>query len=1022
MRFVRPLAIGFACVVLLLAAGAALGPDWIDWTRHRARVEAFVSARLGTPVRIEGPIGLTLLPSPVLRAEQVRIGPLGDGDAVRVRSVRMQLAFVPLLAGRMEARDLVLRQPALDLPWPPPVSVLSAARALRSDSLRARIEDGSITLGGLRLSGVEAAIAFDGGGVLSASGTLSLCGNPWHFNVRLGQGGPDGVMPIDAALDGREALAGVGATLSGRLTSDGELSGRAMARGPDLSRLADAPAVSFKADGDVAMRGSQVLATDLEFDLGGLPARGVIVADGGGAGRVQARLAANRFDLDRWAPFVGRASETARPVHFEFSSGAAAYAGGLLRDLHVIADLAAGSAAVRDLTVMLPGGTGLRFSGRLSAAKQPGAMLDIDGLATVSAPDLRSTLRWIGDAGWLGPDALFPSEVMRTAELSANVAGRADAVAFDGIAGTIDATPVGGTFAIKVGGRVPAVLADMSFGRVDLTPFLPVSWPEPEAGFAALQGIDADLALKAAEIDVRGQTVRDAALKMNLSGGRLDVVSMSGLWNGTRAEASGKADGVARAVALNAHARTEDGATAARALGFADVPMWHTPLSVTVSAKGGLDALGMSIGVDLGEARLEAQPTLDAGSGRWRGAVTLRHPSAWRLLQSAGLGGSVALPAIQDWLGDGSLAFSGQMAGERGRLTADNFGLTAGELRATGALAFTRANGRYRVAGRFAAESLPVPPLDLGSREPLPLAALSGWEALLQLSAGALTHGDIAIATHAGAILRVENGALSLSDGRAALGNGTISGNVVLNGTANPPTLSVQGVLAGLPIRPDMRLPLVAAGIADARADVAATGYSAAALRATLRGQASLHVRDGMLEGIDMPALNARLKAPDARADAGAFMPALLAGRAPFASADVEGQVTGEAVQLTDLRIISASGTISGCGRITIEGMDADLRLALRPDVPDAPAIGIRAVRRGDTLTLTPDLEAVVAWLNSRSAAPASYSDRHGEPPGGPRGDPQAAPRRRTASGSTLRLRRRAMTRLAGPASSARDE
>ena len=72
---------------------------------------------------IKGPIQLSLLPHPVLSARQVGVGE--EGESLTIGAVRLRIAFWPLLAGRIEPTELVLRDPMLRLPWPLPARAFS---------------------------------------------------------------------------------------------------------------------------------------------------------------------------------------------------------------------------------------------------------------------------------------------------------------------------------------------------------------------------------------------------------------------------------------------------------------------------------------------------------------------------------------------------------------------------------------------------------------------------------------------------------------------------------------------------------------------------------------------------------------------------------------------------------------------------------------------------------------------------------------------------------------------------------
>jgi uncharacterized protein involved in outer membrane biogenesis len=115
----RTLLAGLAAFASVALIAAWLIPQWLDWTRHRATIEVLASATLGQPVTIQGPITLTLLPQPVLTAAQVNVGGTEPTNlSIHVDALRLRVALWPLIGGRVDARELVLRGPDLRIPWP----------------------------------------------------------------------------------------------------------------------------------------------------------------------------------------------------------------------------------------------------------------------------------------------------------------------------------------------------------------------------------------------------------------------------------------------------------------------------------------------------------------------------------------------------------------------------------------------------------------------------------------------------------------------------------------------------------------------------------------------------------------------------------------------------------------------------------------------------------------------------------------------------------------------------------------
>jgi uncharacterized protein involved in outer membrane biogenesis len=111
VRAARLLLFGVIGLLLLALAAVWLVPGRLDWDRYRSTVEAIASSALGRRVTIEGPISLSLLPEPEIVAGGVNVAGASDGSGaiLRVRALRLRVALVPLLSGRIVPRELVLR-------------------------------------------------------------------------------------------------------------------------------------------------------------------------------------------------------------------------------------------------------------------------------------------------------------------------------------------------------------------------------------------------------------------------------------------------------------------------------------------------------------------------------------------------------------------------------------------------------------------------------------------------------------------------------------------------------------------------------------------------------------------------------------------------------------------------------------------------------------------------------------------------------------------------------------------------
>ncbi len=851
----------------------------------------------------------------------------------------------------------------------------------------------------------------------------------WQFTARLGRPGRDGSAALDLSLDGHGRLRDTGGTFSGVLGADGALQGRVAGRGPDLSLLLAAPALPWRGDGRLSASGGLAVADELALEIGGAPARGAVALRLLPEVRLDIAIAAGRLDLDAWLPALvawgpgpglgqgqgqgqglgqgrvaGAAGLSTVPTGIDLSAEAATLAGGTLRRLRGAFDLLPDGVMLRDVTAVLPGEAELSLSGRIRRAGEahedfwwpetPSIGVPVfEGPVRIVAPDVRATLRWAqrGLPGWvLG----LPPGVLRAGVLQGRVAAALSGPAQGRVelSGTLDggAATVAGSLrqAAQAGapGR-PALTLAATLERMALEAWLPGLQPgavslEDGVGaaataLAALRTIDGDLRLRVAQTEWGGvapTTLQLGALTLELQseaarvalrrlevqplGGRL-AVSAQVLGVGAEARlADGRLDfALADAAAL----RPVLGADLGRAL--------QGRLTLAAQAAGPLEAVTGRMVAELGDARLEAQPTVTSGGRRWAGSLTVHHPGAARLLSGLGWAGTGA------WLGDGSFSLVGQAAVQRGeagvgqgggreaRVELEGATLAAGSLRVTGRLA---AEGR-RVTGALVAETLPLPALDLRSAEPLPFAALRPWQGAVRLEAGQVLLGQEPVAQAAAGELSLQNGVLRVANGVARLGSGTLAGGFSLNAGAEPPAADLQARVAGVALEGVWEVPGLS-GVADAAVELSSGGYSPAALLATVQGRGMVRVRDGVAQGFDLGALRGAL----ARVSDGAGGASLADGVRRAATggttafAAVEGPVSIErGVATVDVRLVAQPGGAAVRGTLDLVGGTAGLVVRLQPG-PGLPDVPVRLSGPWDRVVRVPELSAVLAWQASR--------------------------------------------------------
>lgn len=965
-RRVRLLRILLWLLLLLIVAlplAAWLVPPRLDLDKYRSTIAGAAAERLGRSVTIGGQVALRLLPEPALTATKIAIGS-GESVSITARELSLRVALGPLLEGRIDARELVLRGADMRLPWPLDPSQLMVRTPYWLSALSAVVEDGRLSIGGLTFTGIDATLTTSGyGGTYAAAGTAQFSGQPWHFAGRLTQPGGDGSAGLDIALDGQGPMQGIGATLSGQIASDGSLAGQVGGRGPDLSRLIPAPAVPFKADGRVTIAGGLAAADDLAMQIGGSPARGAVALRVAPMPRLDLALAASRLDLDAWLPVLAHPGALPLPAGIDLSAEAASFAGGTLRGLRAAVDLSSAGADVREVRAVLPGEASLRLEGKVTPEAGTPPHAKFEGDATVSAPALRTTLAWLEQAG-VAPFASLPGGVLRSAVLGAHVVAEPGQFAATALDGTVDSSRLGGSVSLRAGKRF-SIGAGLTVDRLELDPWLPASLPPLPSLAGRFGAFDVDLRLEAKQALFEGNTIETLSLDAGEEAGRLTLRKLDFQLGGVHANGSATVGDGGRVNDAHldlqaAQASSLAGLLPAR-LGFmaTRAPLfWSAPAMAQMQASGPADNIAMKVTAELGDLRLEMQPVLNTAKHSWTAAVQLRHPGAPRLMEALGLPGGGA------WLGEGSLSMVGQVSGSADRYAADSFDLTAGGLRAGGALQLSHLDARPALTGHIDAESLPLPLPGAHDLDPLPLAALSGWDGTVKIAAQSVRDGLAPLTGPASATVSLTNGVLRIEDLIAQLSGGAVSLQAELDTAAAPPALHVNLGMAGVALTgPLLDWPAeITAGTLDAGAELMATGYAPVTLLATLAGTAHAEVQNGTLAGLALEKLTGE-PAGDAAAAA------LAGGSTTFKKFAAVAQIASGVATLTSGSLSGPAGSAEISGSLNLPASMVGLHVALHPALPAPPGLGLRLTGPLDNPVVTPELAGLIGWQASRAAA-----------------------------------------------------
>jgi hypothetical protein len=512
-------------------------------------------------------------------------------------------------------------------------------------------------------------------------------------------------------------------------------------------------------------------------------------------------------------------------------------------------------------------------------------------------------------------------------------------------------------------GPRPALGLGITLDRLRLDGLLPErpDWP---ALAERLGAVDANIRIAAEALSWRGSTLQRAALDAALEGGRITVRRFSGHLAGADLVLSGAvtpapalrfADltlevigGTSRGLLALLPGRLPDLGPVAALSGL--------PLALRVSGGGPAQAVALRAEADLGELRVEAQGTLDALAGRGTASTTLRHPGAPRLATLLfGEGGGA-------WLGEGSFSLVANLALTEQGIASEHAELVAGLLRARFALSLALDRARPRLAGRIAAERLPLPDWQWRAAEPFAIAALAGFDAEVAVEAARIEPLGSPALEAAGGTLLLEDGVLRLEGGRARLAGGSLQARGALEPAEGdrPPRLSAAVTLSGATLTGAVfDLPLdISAGLLEAELGLAATGFSPAAMLTTLEGSAQIGLRSGVLVGLDLAALAAAGGAADPEA---AIRRALAGGATAFETLALVLRLQDGRAVLVEARLAGEPGVAAtGAGEIDLAQARLDLLVQARPG--EGPEVGLRLTGPLADPRRLPELSGWARW------------------------------------------------------------
>ena len=523
-----------AVALVALLTAALIAPLFIDWSAHRAEIEARLGAITGGRVALSGPVTLRLLPIPYLAVgEGSAEGPGPDAPQLSFKSARLELALVKLASGVIRFTEIRVEKPvltltrgadgSLNLPTPQTreADVVGFDRLVARDGairILARAGDRPRTISGVDLDADAPSLAgpyrvsgkFDGPGDAPvvfrlASEKGDAAGTPVHASVDAGPGWP--ALVFDGAL----VFAG-GAKIPS-MSGSASLTGSAVDRdGPFPWRVAG----PMRADLDAAK------LTNAEFRFG--PEERALRADGdatltyGSSARLSVKAKAKQANVDA---LLRRKGEDGVPPTRAISLLADALGPALAgtNGMTIEADVAAGdvilsSETLSDLSASVSATPGAPVKTRFDLGLPGGSRLKADGeLETGSAPKFSGAIDFSTDdfsllrdwASQGAPDfaakavAFGDAFAVRSASLSGDV--EASSVGFSGrsLRLTLERSTLTGSLAFTdpVGSEPGRLYMDLSSDSLDVG-----ALPTLSASAAIFGDLDLSVSLTATTVHV----------------------------------------------------------------------------------------------------------------------------------------------------------------------------------------------------------------------------------------------------------------------------------------------------------------------------------------------------------------------------------------------------------------------------------------------------------------------------------------------------------------------------------------
>ncbi|MSP51077.1 MAG: AsmA family protein [Alphaproteobacteria bacterium] len=530
---------GAATVIALVIAAAVLLPALLDLNDYKDEIAEQVEAATGRKLTIDGSITARLLPSPGATVTGLRFANLSGGsrpDLATLKSIDVNVAFVPLLSGRVQVTSVTLVEPAItietladgrsNLEFAPASSAAKTGSsperrsgdlgsAIRVDRLR--VTGGSIVYGDvrtkdyLRLDKIDLRVTTESlNGPFAAAGSLDFRGVPVDFAVTAGSITEKSV-PVSAEITldrgaakivvkGSASEIGPSAKIGAKLDVSSDSLGRfasviAQIAGTQAPVLPALPG-SVKIGATIVGASTDIAFNDINLQLGESKATGAVSVTLSAAPKFDVALSLNRVNLDDLIkastaapaavkPGAPAAQSAASPVEKPFAiplslTGTAnveiealSFKGGVIRQVRLEAGVAKGQVKLTRLAAQLPGGSDIALSGTLAAVKDEP---QFDGRVEATSDNMRQLMQW------LASDLTdVPADQLRKFSLTARTRVNPQVMQLYDIDLHLDTARVTGGAAYALRAR-PSFSVDLALDRLNIDAYLPRSKSDSAKG------------------------------------------------------------------------------------------------------------------------------------------------------------------------------------------------------------------------------------------------------------------------------------------------------------------------------------------------------------------------------------------------------------------------------------------------------------------------------------------------------------------------------------------------------------